>query len=162
MTILTDLAISNNGKTGKFWWLFLMNYVDRDGTTKVYIPVHPWLEAVKDSFQEVENCTVHVQVQPSQIWMSSFSSCISPSELRNTSFLSFSNGVTQIMSINAENLKFSFLIVNIWVENQKLWPFKCMMLKTLNSNFLDWEETLKNCFCISLLFQSVERVMAVI
>ena len=104
MTILTDLAISNNGKTGKFWWLFLMNYVDRDGTTKVYIPVHR-LEAVKDSFQEVENCTVHVKVQPSQIWMSSFSSCISPSELRNTSFLSFSNGVTEIMSINAEKFE---------------------------------------------------------
>ena len=27
--------------------------------------------------------------------------------------------------------------------NQKLWPFKCMMLKTLNSNFLDWEDTFK-------------------
>ena len=25
---------------------------------------------------------------------------------------------------------------------QKLWSFKCMMLKTLNSNFLDWEDTL--------------------
>ena len=27
--------------------------------------------------------------------------------------------------------------------NQKLWPFKCMMLKMLNSNFLDWEDTVK-------------------
>ena len=26
--------------------------------------------------------------------------------------------------------------------HQKLWPFECMMLKTLNSNFLDWEDTL--------------------
>ena len=27
--------------------------------------------------------------------------------------------------------------------NQTLWPFKCMMLKTLNSNFLDREDTLR-------------------
>ena len=27
--------------------------------------------------------------------------------------------------------------------NQKLWPFKCMMLKTLNSNFRDGEDTLR-------------------
>ena len=27
--------------------------------------------------------------------------------------------------------------------NQKLWRFKCMMLKTWNSNFLDFEDTLK-------------------
>ena len=28
--------------------------------------------------------------------------------------------------------------------NQKLWPFKCMMVKTLNSSFLDWEDTLRH------------------
>ena len=32
------------------------------------------LEAVKDSFQEVQDCNAHAQLQPSQIWMSSFSS----------------------------------------------------------------------------------------
>ena len=32
--------------------------------------------------------------------------------------------------------------------NQKLWPFKCMMLKTLNSNFLDWEDTLSQVWII--------------
>ena len=26
--------------------------------------------------------------------------------------------------------------------HQKLWSFKCMVLKTLNSNFLEWEDTL--------------------
>ena len=33
--------------------------------------------------------------------------------------------------------------LEIGPANQKLWPFKCMMLKTLNSNFLDWEDTLR-------------------
>ena len=28
--------------------------------------------------------------------------------------------------------------------HQTLWPFKCKMLKTLNSNFLHWEDTLKS------------------
>ena len=32
--------------------------------------------------------------------------------------------------------------IEIGPVHQKLWPFKCMMLKTLNSNFLDWEDTL--------------------
>ena len=27
--------------------------------------------------------------------------------------------------------------LEIFPVNQKLWPFKCMVLKTLNSNFLD-------------------------
>ena len=43
--------------------------------------------------------------------------------------------------------------------NQKLWPCKCMMLKTLNSNFLDWEDTLSahaagNIFVLNLQIQS--------
>ena len=53
MTISTDLAISNSmsacqalslniGRTGKFWRLFLMNFVDKDGATKVCIPFHHW------------------------------------------------------------------------------------------------------------------------
>ena len=28
--------------------------------------------------------------------------------------------------------------------NQKLWPFKCMMLKTLNSTFLERKDTLNH------------------
>ena len=48
MTVSTGLAISNEcqalslniGQTGKFWWLFLMSFVDKDETTKVYISVH--------------------------------------------------------------------------------------------------------------------------
>ena len=28
-------------QTGRFCWLFLMNFVDKNGTTKVYIPIHP-------------------------------------------------------------------------------------------------------------------------
>ena len=32
--------------------------------------------------------------------------------------------------------------IEIGPVHQKLWPFKCMMLKTLNSNFLDREDTL--------------------
>ena len=49
MTTATDLSIANSGqalsinigKTGKFMWLFLMNFIDEDGTSKVYMPVHP-------------------------------------------------------------------------------------------------------------------------
>ena len=33
-----------------------------------------------------------------------------------------------------------FYFLEIGPVNQKLWPFKCMMLKKLNSNFLDWED----------------------
>ena len=32
--------------------------------------------------------------------------------------------------------------IEIGPVHQKLWPFKCMMLKTMNSNFLDSEDTL--------------------
>ena len=50
ITISTDLAISNSMSsfvpkywlTGKFWWPFLLNFEDKDGTTKVYILVNPW------------------------------------------------------------------------------------------------------------------------
>ena len=38
-------------------------------------------------------------------------------------------------SLSALSEKLYFL--EIGPVNQKLWPFKCMMLKTLNSNFLD-------------------------
>ena len=31
--------------------------------------------------------------------------------------------------------------LEIGALHQKLWAFKCIMLKTLNSNFLDWEDT---------------------
>ena len=37
------------------------------------------------------------------------------------------------LSVLSEKLYF----LEIGPVNQKLWPFKCMMLKTLNSNFLD-------------------------
>ena len=51
MTISTDLSISNSMSSfvPKYWlnwqilWLFLMNFVDKDGTSKVYLPVHPWM-----------------------------------------------------------------------------------------------------------------------
>ena len=50
MTISAHLAISNSMSSfvPKYWlnWqilvAILMNFVDKDGTTKVYIPVHPW------------------------------------------------------------------------------------------------------------------------
>ena len=42
------------------------------------------------------------------------------------------------LSVLSEKLYF----LEIGPVNQKLWPFKCMMLKTLNSNFLTWENTL--------------------
>ena len=38
--------------------------------------------------------------------------------------------------------------------HQKLWPFTCMMLKTLNSNFLDWEDTLNPLLFSSGLYES--------
>ena len=38
-------------------------------------------------------------------------------------------------SLSVLSAKLFFL--EIGPVNQKLWPFKCMMLKTLNSNFLD-------------------------
>ena len=42
-------------------------------------------------------------------------------------------------SLSVLSVKHYFL--EIGPVDQKLWPFKCMMLKTLNSNFLDWEDT---------------------
>ena len=43
-----------------------------------------------------------------------------------------------LSSVVSEKIYF----LEIGSVNQKLWPFKCMMLKTLHSNFLDWEDTL--------------------
>ena len=51
MTMSTDLAISNSISSfvPKYWLnlqvlvAILMNFVDKDGTTKMYIPFHPWL-----------------------------------------------------------------------------------------------------------------------
>ena len=43
-------------------------------------------------------------------------------------------------SLSALSKKLYFL--EIGPVNQTLWPFKCMILKTLNSNFLDLEDTL--------------------
>ena len=64
------------------------------------------LQAVKDSVQEVNDCSAYAQIQSSQIRTSSFSSWMNPSEPGNISFLSFScgrsNGVTEIMNIKAE------------------------------------------------------------
>ena len=49
MIISTDLAISNSMSSfaNKYWLncqylLAICNFVDKDGTTKMYIPVHPW------------------------------------------------------------------------------------------------------------------------
>ena len=39
----------------------------------------------------------------------------------------------KLLSVLSEKRYF----LEIGPVNQKLWPFKCMMLKTLNSNFLD-------------------------
>ena len=45
------MAISNSMSSfvltywlkGQIQFAILMNFVDKDGTTKVYIPVHPWM-----------------------------------------------------------------------------------------------------------------------
>ena len=44
-----------------------------------------------------------------------------------------------LLSVVSEKIYF----LEIGSVNQKLCPFKCMMMKTLHSNFLDWEDTLK-------------------
>ena len=44
------------------------------------------------------------------------------------------------LSVLSEKLYF----LKIGPVYQTLWSFKCVMLKTLNSNFLDWEDTLIN------------------
>ena len=43
-------------------------------------------------------------------------------------------------SLNVLSEKLYFLEIS--PVNKKLWVFKCMMLKTFNSNFLNWEDTL--------------------
>ena len=57
------------------------------------------VEAMTDSLQEVKHCILHVQMQSSQIGMSSFSSSNSPLQPRNVSFFSspcaLSSGVSQ-------------------------------------------------------------------
>ena len=40
--------------------------------------------------------------------------------------------------------------IEIGPVHQKLWPFKCMMLKTLNSNFLDSEDTLTATYLLKV------------
>ena len=42
---------------------------------------------------------------------------------------------SEYYSLSVLSAKLYFL--EIGLVRQKLWPFKCMMLKTLNSNFLD-------------------------
>ena len=54
------------------------------------------------------------------------------------------------LSVLSEKLYF----LEIGPVNQKLWPFKCMMLKTLNSNFLDWEDTLIKVIHFSTLYRA--------
>ena len=48
---------------------------------------------------------------------------------------------SEYYSLSALSAKLYFL--EIGPVHQKLWPFKCMMLKMLNSNVLDREDTLK-------------------
>ena len=49
--------------------------------------------------------------------------------------LPFFSLTVEYYSLSVLSVKFYFL--EIGPVHQKLWPFKCMMLKTLNSNFLD-------------------------
>ena len=49
---------------------------------------------------------------------------------------------SEYYSLSVLSAKLYFLEID--PVNQKVWPFKCMMLKTLNSNFLDLEDTLRN------------------
>ena len=68
MTISTHLAIANNMSSfvPKYWlnWqilvAILMNFVDKDGTTKVYIPVHPWGSLVLASNVVFAEISVHL------------------------------------------------------------------------------------------------------
>ena len=46
-----------------------------------------------------------------------------------------------LLSVVSEKIYF----LKIGSVNQK-WPFKCMMLKTLHSNFLDWEDTMETFY----------------
>ena len=48
---------------------------------------------------------------------------------------------SEYYSLSVLSAKFYFLKIS--PVHQKLWQFKCMMLKTLNSNFLNWEDTLR-------------------
>ena len=61
----------------------------------------------------------------------------------------FHNNKTTIFHLTQEYYSLSVLswkryVLEIGRVHQKLWPFKCMILKTLNSNFLDLENTLKS------------------
>ena len=47
---------------------------------------------------------------------------------------------SEYYSLSVLSAKFYFL--EIGPVHHKLWPFKYMTMKTLNSNFLDWEDTL--------------------
>ena len=59
---------------------------------------------------------------------------------------------SEYYSLSMLSAKFYFL--EIGPVHQKLWPFTCMMPKTLNSNFLHWEDTFtsKHSVLISLFF----------
>ena len=71
------------------------------------------LANVEDSFHKGKGCSVHAQMQSSQIWVSSFSLQINPSEPGNVSFFSCSRGlsigVTHIINLKIE--KFDIFIL---------------------------------------------------
>ena len=54
--------------------------------------------------------------------------------------LPFFNLISEYYPLSVLSTKLYFL--EIGPVHQKLWPFKCMMLKTFNSNFLDQKDTL--------------------
>ena len=60
----------------------------------------------------------------------------------------FHGGKATIFYLTSEYYSLSVLSAKLYFleigpVHQKLWPFTCMMLKTLNSNFLNWEDTLR-------------------
>ena len=59
------------------------------------------------------------------------------------------------LSVLSEKLYF----LEIGPVNQKLWPFKCMMLKTLNSNFLDWEDILSFYWWTNTMLPTFRRYL---
>ena len=82
-TVCQALSL-NIGRTGKFWWLFLMNIVGKDETTKVYIPVPPgfvFFESQEDENRHFQDCHspryLHISYQNSTVQHGKFFQAIS-------------------------------------------------------------------------------------
>ena len=78
-----------------------------------------------------------IEAKQELFWTSNLKGYVFHSDEATIFYLTSGNYSLSVLSAKL----YSFEIIPL---HQKLWPFKCMMLKMLNSNFLGWEDTLSS------------------